>query len=205
MLISPEDMKTFSIRGVIQVGANKGQEIDVFFDQFKVTNFIAFEPLSEIINQIPDRSNLIKVPMALGSEVKDVVFNVASNEGQSSSILTPKIHIQEHPSVFFNEKRIVNMTTLDCWFDNNLSIFTKNYNFLVMDVQGYELEVLKGACKTLKYIDYILCEVNNRELYEGCAMVEQLDKFLSDFVRIKTEWCNNHGWGDALYIRKKYT
>ena len=31
-----------------------------------------------------------------------------------------------------------------------------------MDVQGYELEVLKGGLETLKQVDYVYCEVNRK-------------------------------------------
>ncbi len=54
----------------------------------------------------------------------------------------------------------------------------ENYNFLTIDVQGYELEVFKGSRETMKNIDYIITEVNRDELYKNCARVEQLDKFL---------------------------
>ena len=43
----------------------------------------------------------------------------------------------------------------------------KDYNFINMDVQGYELEVLKGGTKVLEKVDYVYCEVNRDEVYEG--------------------------------------
>ena len=52
-------------------------------------------------------------------------------------------------------------------------------NFINIDVQGYELEVFKGGTKTLEKVDYIYCEVNRGEVYEGNAMVEDLDEFLA--------------------------
>jgi hypothetical protein len=72
-----------------------------------------------------------------------------------------------------------------------------------MDVQGYELEVLKGAKKTLENVDYVYCEVNRDEVYEGNAYVEELDEFLSQYnmERVETSW-EGQIWGDALYIRK---
>jgi hypothetical protein len=72
-----------------------------------------------------------------------------------------------------------------------------------MDVQGYELEVLKGATETLKRVDYVYCEVNRDEVYEGNAYVEELDEFLSSYgmERVETSW-EGQIWGDALYIKK---
>jgi FkbM family methyltransferase len=75
------------------------------------------------------------------------------------------------------------------------------YNTLVMDVQGFEDRVLKGATQTLNQIDYIYTEVNRDEVYENCARVEQLDEYLTDFTRVETNW-GGGTWGDAWYIRK---
>ena len=41
-----------------------------------------------------------------------------------------------------------------------------SYNFLNMDVQGYELEVLKGGTTTLEKIEYVMTEVNRAEVYK---------------------------------------
>ena len=79
----------------------------------------------------------------------------------------------------------------------------ENYNFITIDVQGYELEVFKGGQETLKNIDYIITEVNRDELYENCARVEHLDDFLLqfDFQRVETNW-EGETWGDAFYIKQ---
>ena len=70
---------------------------------------------------------------------------------------------------------------------------------MYVDTQGYELEVFKGAINTLKHIDFIFCEVNRAEVFEGCAQIGELDAFLADqgFKRVETEW---HGgdFGDSL-------
>ena len=73
-----------------------------------------------------------------------------------------------------------------------------------MDVQGYELEVLKGAIKTLNQIDYVYCEVNRDEVYENNAYVEEIDEFLAEYgmERMETDWAGDI-WGDALYIKTK--
>ena len=73
-----------------------------------------------------------------------------------------------------------------------------------MDVQGYELEVLKGF-ESLETIKYIKTEVNRKELYEENVLVKDLDKYLKEhsFVRVETIWHNRTiPWGDAFYIRR---
>jgi hypothetical protein len=85
--------------------------------------------------------------------------------------------------------------------ENNIDV--TQYNFLNVDVQGYELEVLKGFGDLLQGIDYIYAEVNSNYLYEGCALVGDLDEYLSNygFTRVLTSM-TVHEWGDALYIKK---
>jgi hypothetical protein len=75
---------------------------------------------------------------------------------------------------------------------------------LVLDVQGNELNVLKGASQTLKSIDYLFTEFNTVEMYEGCPTLEDLDQILSPlgFERAQT-WYTDSCWGDAFYIKNK--
>ena len=54
---------------------------------------------------------------------------------------------------------------------------------LLLD-KGYELEVLKGAKETLNHIDYVHCEVNKSEIYEGNAFIEQIDDHLSLYLSL---------------------
>jgi FkbM family methyltransferase len=48
------------------------------------------------------------------------------------------------------------------------------------DVQGYELEVLRGATEALASADAVLLEVSFRELYEGQPLAHELIAFLGD-------------------------
>jgi hypothetical protein len=50
----------------------------------------------------------------------------------------------------------------------------------------------------------VFTEVNTEEVYKGCALISQIDDFLSPlgFERVETVMWKNHPWGDALYIRK---
>jgi hypothetical protein len=74
---------------------------------------------------------------------------------------------------------------------------------IVIDVQGYELEVFKGAVESLKGIDYIVSEINREELYENYTKVEELTEFLAKhgFEKVEEVWVAS-GWGDGLFIKK---
>ncbi len=50
-----------------------------------------------------------------------------------------------------------------------------------MDVQGYELEVLKGSKKILKKTDYLLLEVSENEMYKTQPTELKIIRYLKKF------------------------
>jgi len=107
--------------------------------------------------------------------------------------------LEHHPDVSFDGTEEVEVSILD---DYDLG----DANFINMDVQGYELEVLRGGKETLNNVDYVYCEVNRGEMYENNAMIDDIDEYLGEygFERVETYWPETwYKWGDALYIKKK--
>lgn len=191
------------INGVIHVGAHHGQEYDdyVAIDALPV---LFIEPCQKafavLCNKFKyhDVEHVRLFQSACGSEFSISQMNVEqANNGMSNSLLRPIRHLQQYPNIQFTETEEVEVRRLDEIIEH----LEFKGNFLVMDVQGYELEVLKGATETLKGINYIYTEINRDEVYEGCARVEQLDQHLTDFTRVETSWAGGT-WGDAIYKRK---
>jgi FkbM family methyltransferase len=52
-------------------------------------------------------------------------------------------------------------------------------DLLKLDVQGYELEVLRGSEACLRHARAVLCEVSFREFYTGQPLFGDLERFLS--------------------------
>lgn len=187
------------IRGVIHVGAHEGQEYNLY-RYFGIPNLLFYEPLKE---------NFEKLKANVGPEVdirnkalgnkNGIVEMHLEDRGLSSSILIPEFHLEQYPQIVFNRVETVDIARLDDEvFDNS------KFNFMNIDVQGYELEVLKGAAETLKNIDLLITEINRVEMYKDCALVEDLDAFLTPygFKRVVTYWqLDGETWGDALYIK----
>lgn len=195
-LVAKYDM---DIRGVIHIGAHFGEENRVY-DALNIKNRIFFEPLTSNFSVLSERikGKFPIIKKALGAENKKVSMYVESaNKGQSSSILKPILHLTQYPQIKFDGKEEVEMARLD-----DLGIDFDKYNFMSIDVQGYELEVFKGAKKALKRIDYIVSEINRDELYENCAKVEDLIEFLKPygFALVEENWIGGT-WGDGLFVK----
>ena len=204
MLISFKDLVKkydLKIKGIIHVGGHYGEELEDYIDE-GIQNIILFEPLSDCFDVIGYKcqdlnANIEGHQVALGSERGIAKMYVSDNEKQSSSILKPKVHLTHHPHVKFPETEDVEVHLLDDYLPN-----IKDYNFINMDVQGFELEVLKGGKETLEQVNYVYCEVNRDEVYENNAYVEEIDEFLAGYgmERVETDW-EGDIWGDALYIK----
>jgi FkbM family methyltransferase len=131
---------------------------------------------------------------------KEVVFHISNNGSQSSSILDLGTHKTAHPEVCFIEDRVKIMHRIDKYFTPGA---LTNLDFLNIDLQGAELKALKGIGKLLHQFKWAYLEVNQQELYKGCALVGEIDDYMLKFgfKRVETKWCGNTGWGDALYIK----
>ena len=77
-----------------------------------------------------------------------------------------------YPGIKFDTRETVKIEKLD-----NIELDQSLYNMINIDVQGFELEVFKGAQDTLQYIDIIYTEINLEQVYKGCCQVEDLDAF----------------------------
>lgn len=196
-------------KGVIHIGAHFGGEI-VQYNELKFKNILFVEPLSrtfekllELVNEKNNDKdcNIIFLNKALGNKIgKEEMYVETANQGMSSSILKPAFHLNQYPGIIFPYKETVEISTL-----NNEIGDSNNYNVLNIDVQGYELEVLKGSTNILTKIDIINTEVNKVHMYENCALINEIDDFLLnfDFIKIDEDWMGDF-WGDAIYIKRKF-
>lgn len=190
-----------NINNIIHVGGHHGQEIKLYKDINPQCRIEIFEPhprTYEILkNNIKDFSDVVSHNVALGPEESIMTMYVENaNQGQSNSLLRPKHHTAQYPHIRFNSTIDVPVKTLDSFSLDD------SFNFISIDVQGFELEVLKGATNTLQHINYLIAEINNTELYENCCMVNELDDFLAHYnlKRVETDW-EGGTWGDGFYIK----
>lgn len=193
--------------GVIHVGAHFAEEAEDYLRE-GINAMVFIEPCQGAFNEMKRRLvnlHFLGVQFfkcACGSQEGNMTMHVAhANEGQSNSLMKPLLHLTQHPTIVFNDTENVEVKRLD-----NLPIENRQlFDFLCMDVQGYELEVLKGSTETLKNIKTVYAEINRAETYEGNPLVEDLDAFLSSFgfERVETKWASeNLSWGDGVWIKK---
>jgi hypothetical protein len=185
------------ISGIFHLGAHDCEELQLY-NELGVNDIIWVDAMADKVNEAKQKG-ISNIYEAVISDT-DVIFNV-SNNVQSSSILELGTHMIEHPNVVYIYKLHKKTITVDTFFERN-NIDASKYNFWNFDIQGAELLALKGAIKSIKYAKILYLEVNVKELYIGCPLIEEIDDFLKeyDFRRVVAT-ITSHGWGDAIYIK----
>lgn len=165
--------------GVIHVGANSGQERHLYAQHRLPVIWIEpldapFKSLLMNIRNLPDQT-AIKA-LITDRDGDRHILNIASNEGKSSSILDFNRHHDIWPDIHYVDKVEVQSSTLPTALAG--TDWTA-CNALVLDTQGTELLILKGAEPILKHFKYIKTEAADFELYKGCATERELCRFLA--------------------------
>lgn len=193
---------SIKINGILHIGAHECEELQLYENLGVERNNIVWIDGNKSKIEEGLKRGIPNIYYGLIADKDDVNIEFKiTNNGQSSSILDFGSHEKHHPHVHFVETQTHKTITIDTFYEKNNLDLTK-YNFWNFDIQGAELMALKGATKTLENVDVLYLEVNTEEVYKGCALISELDLFLSkyNFKRVITKM-TQYGWGDALYIR----
>lgn len=198
-------------KGILQVGANHGQELDSFIKN-EIGAGVLIEPLPKAFSKIAELCKSTPGFIAFNalcseSSGEKHVFHIASNEGESSSIMKPNKHLEIFNYVKFEESVEILSTTVDDILkfleEQGYQTITNVLDTLYMDVQGAEFKVLLGAPRTLKQINYIFSELIRGDLYDDavplanyCALLDA-QGFTLNYLNF-----NKHHHADMLFVRK---
>lgn len=177
-------------RGVIHVGANSGQERDDY-DRLGL-NVIWIEPIPDIFETL--RRNILnysnqRAIMALVADQddQDVTLNIASNHGASSSMFDLAGHKDLWPDVHYVDQLHLKSITLPTLIERE-NIDVSQYDALLLDAQGAEFPILKGAKPILNRFRFIQVEAADFEAYAGAARRDIITEFMvNSGFRLKRE------------------
>ena len=165
---------------IIDIGSNKGQFILLIEKIFPNKIVYSFEPIIEMINKqkkfFKYKKNITFHNLALGSSICSKEFLITSRM-DSSSFLKVVSNTNKSKNYSVIEKRDIKVSTLDEILLNEIFLYPL---LIKMDVQGYELEVLKGAKNLLKKTDYLLLEVSENEMYQNQPTEKIIIEYLKD-------------------------
>lgn len=198
---------------IFDVGANRGDTAKKYVELFKNTTIHAFEPFPETCTIFKQKhqanKNIILNQCALSSKIGSATLNV-NNSVDTNSILQSKVLGATSDASCTTITTVeIETNTIDnyCKVNNILMI-----DILKIDVQGFEVEVLKGAIEMLQQqkIKLIYTEsyfvqqyVDQPLFHQIAAMLYQYGFTLQDiydpYYSLK-----NILWCDAMFINQKY-
>jgi FkbM family methyltransferase len=168
-------------RTVVDVGANRGQFALVARRIFPEAQIISFEPLPEpaarfrAIFAADVRVSLLEA--AIGPESGNLTIHISRHDDSSS--LLP---ITQRQSDLFPGTAEAGTATIKA---GPLHEFVKEEHIevpalLKLDVQGFELEALRGCESLLHRFGHVYAECSFVELYSGQALADEVISWLRD-------------------------
>ncbi|MBS4065606.1 MAG: FkbM family methyltransferase, partial [Chitinophagaceae bacterium] len=132
---------------IIDAGAHVGGDSIEMCRLYRRAIVHAFEPVPTIFKLLTHNTRKYKqihcYSIALSNQNGEQTMHVSSGASDgSSSLLKPDVHRTDHPDVFFNETITVFTKTLDTWAAQQQ---IRRVDLLWLDMQGFELEVLKAS------------------------------------------------------------
>jgi FkbM family methyltransferase len=194
---------------IVDGGANIGTVTDIFLQQYKHPVIHAFEPRPDAAQMMQTkyvhRPNVQVYTCALGSADAALTFNVVGHETSSSFLKPSQVNHHYHPDIMQVAESIeVPVKRLD-------SVMNGEIDLLKLDLQGYELEALKGCGSLLQHIKTITAEVEFVPLYDGQPLFADIDSFLRShgfkLFNLYELWTQADGQltaGDAVYLNTRY-
>jgi FkbM family methyltransferase len=190
---------------IIDAGAHRGDDSIEFTEMLPLAEIHAFEPVPNIFNQL--KENISAFPkiscykLALSNRTGQMEMHISSGGSDaSSSLLAPRDHLTDHPDTFFNEKIVVDTITMDDWAERQK---ISKIDFLWLDMQGYELDVVKASPKIFKTVKAVHIEVSTKPTYENVPQYREVKEWMeTQGFKVKVEEIPS-GWdmGNVLFIR----
>lgn len=200
------------VHGVIHIGANTGQESGLY--ALKGLNVLWIEPIPSVFQQLLRNINGVSGQSAVCELLSDrdgelATLNIANNGGESSSIMDLKEHMILWPNVNYVDSIVLPTKTLVSVV-HDIQLDLALYNSLVLDTQGSELLILKGALPLLPRIAYIKTEVPDFEAYEGCPLIAEFTEFMQSngfqlvSKRASSASSKTRAYYDVTYRNRRY-
>jgi FkbM family methyltransferase len=168
-----------AVRTVIDIGANIGQFSLLARQLYPASQVFAFEPLlqpAERYRQLFCGDALVTLfPYGIGSDCETRRMHVSNR--QDSSSLLPITQAQERFAPGTGEIARENVIIKPLKDALGAKALIPPV-LLKLDVQGFELEALKGCKELLPNVTFVYVEVSFMELYAGQAHADDVVRFL---------------------------
>lgn len=202
--------KECQIKTIAYVGANVGNTVLALDQAFPGLEFYLLEPapgtFQQLLSNTDSLPNMHCINMAAGAREDLLDMHVDDCSGASSILSYRPIILEEFPLLGKQSIERVQVKPLDTILKDYQ---VEKVDLLLMDVQGYEDEVLRGATETLNDCKVVISELSLQEFYISSSTFDSVYKFLDhEGFRLRYLWNPLEGASlqiaqiDGVFIRE---
>ena len=194
---------------IVEAGAHDGGDTVRMCKQWPKATIHAFEPRPDVYKKLCKKTKKYKkvhtYPLALSDKSRRQTLYLSSSkdntcDAQSSLFEPDKTNWPEDlaNNIQFNQTIEVKARSLDDWARNN---HIQKIDFLWLDLQGNEFQVLKASPNVLSMVKVIKTEVSKKPLYKGTLPYAEFKAWFEEKGFRCIQDCNDFH-GDAIFIKK---
>ncbi len=160
---------------ILDIGAHSGYWSGVVKGIYPYSNIYLIEPLAEMegkLKEFCDRNPGSKYFLnGAGSKIETKIFTVIDNMEGANFMTKEMKHL-----INKNQQREVNIITVDSLIESNQIPIP---DLIKIDVQGFEMEVLKGSSKVFGHTEAFIIEVSFFEFMSETPLFSEIVAFMS--------------------------
>lgn len=199
----------FKFKLILDIGSNIGEYTVLFKNINKNIEVACFEPQKEVFKELKNNlKNYKKIKLynvAIGSSntYKNLNINLGSSYISSFSQFNKKSNyykirnslLKQRDKIKYEKVKVLRL-------DSFREFKKKKIDLIKIDVEGFEIEVLKGMGKILTNTEMIMIEIHKSNMYLNYNS-KKIEKFLKNngFKMIKDFKFPFLGWSDKIFIK----
>ena len=183
-----KSLKKLNINYIFDVGSHRGESIDYFIKLKNLKKIQSFEPQKDIFLVLKKKYKnnnkviLNQIALSQNENYKDFYINDLSSTSSFSRLNKKSLWLKIKNKILNKKNPIINKIkirslTIDKFIKQKK---IKKIDLLKIDTEGHELEVLKGALKTIQEhkVKFILIELHFSKMYQNYSK-KKIESFLA--------------------------
>lgn len=169
------------VRLIVDVGANRGQFALCARHCFPQSRIVSFEPLAGPAgvcrSLFANDNNFVLHEVAIGPVLGEAIIHLSARDDSSSLLPISEAQDRFFPGTAETGTAMIHVSPLDaCLAEAEIAAPA----LLKLDVQGFELEALKGCESLLDRFTWVYAECSFVELYTGQALADAVIAWLHE-------------------------
>lgn len=201
-----EKFCNFTPKNIFEIGANFAQDAEFLRQSFNLSeaDVFVFEPHPQIFQEIKKRYNFNNYELAVSNTSGRARFNaidIQGNEYGNSGISSLRDGLTTNKKNFVEVD--VEMIRMDEFIkDNEIS----EIDFLKVDVEGMNYEVLEGFGENLDKVKIIQTEGEYKQYWKGQKLYRDMENYLTSrgFLLVDFKLSVDGVQSDSLWIQRDY-